>query len=103
MPLYEFQCPKCGAQEEVFKRTVTSDLEPPACPNGAASAGHAMRRIVSKFAQHKTVADQLVEAEAKYGKEVEAVMGQSPDVGRYARRYEQLAKNLPPPDVPVAE
>jgi hypothetical protein len=41
------------------------------------------------------MADQLVEAEAKFGKEVDAAMGVEPDVGRYAERYERLAKNLP--------
>jgi hypothetical protein len=55
-----------------------------------------MKRIVSKFVRHKTIGDQLEEAEAKYGKEVEAAMGAEPDVGKYARRYESLAKNLPP-------
>ena len=54
-----------------------------------------MRRIVSKFAQHKTVADQVADAEAKWGKEVDAAMGTEPDVGRMARRYESLAKGLP--------
>ncbi len=103
MPLYEFQCPKCGSREEIFRRTVTADIETPPCPRAGAEAGHQMRRVVSKFAQHKTVADQLAEAEAKWGKEVESVMGPGPDVGRFARRYDQLAKDLPPPDVPVAE
>jgi len=103
MPLYEFQCPKCGSREEIFKRAVTANIEAPKCPNGAAEPGHDMRRIVSKFSQHKTVTDQLAEAEAKYGKEVDAVMGPSPDVGRYARRYDQLAGGLPPPDEPLSK
>lgn len=96
MPLYEFLCVKCGAQEEVFARTLTADIKTPACPRAGRQKGHEMRRIVSRFAQHKTVADQLVEAEAKWGKEVDAAMGKEPDVGRYARRYDQLAKGLPP-------
>lgn len=96
MPLYEFQCAKCGAREEVFTRSFTSDVSVPACPAAEKQRGHEMRRVVSKFAQHKTVKDQLEEAEAKYGKEVEAAMGPEPDVGRYAQRYEKLAKALPP-------
>jgi hypothetical protein len=41
------------------------------------------------------MADQLAEAEAKFGQEVDAAMGPEPDVGRLARRYESLAKDLP--------
>jgi putative FmdB family regulatory protein len=95
MPLYEFLCPDCGATEEVFARSLQAEVKPPVCPNKGRKKGHDMRRIVSKFAQHKTVADQIAEAEAKYGKEVDAAMGAEPDVGRYARRYDSLAKNLP--------
>ncbi|HEX6031036.1 MAG TPA: hypothetical protein VFY90_06370, partial [Tepidiformaceae bacterium] len=80
---------------EVFKRSMQTDMEPPPCPNKGKERGHEMRRIVSKFAQHKTVQDQLAEAEAKFGKEVDAAMGPEPDVGRFAKRYEQLAKGLP--------
>jgi hypothetical protein len=54
-----------------------------------------MRRIVSRFTRHLTTADQLAEAEAKYGKEVDAAMGPEPDIGKYARRYESLSKGLP--------
>lgn len=98
MPLYEFLCTKCGAAEEVFTRTVQAEVQIPACPKAGAAKGHEMRRIVSKFVQHKTVADQLVEAEAKWGKEVQAALGPEPDIGKYARRYESLAKNLPAAD-----
>lgn len=98
MPLYEFRCPKCGAVEEVFKRTVQTNVEPPLCPNRGKERGHEMRRIVSKFARHLTMADQLAEAEAKWGKEVDAAMGPEPDVGKYARRYESLAGGLPSAD-----
>lgn len=76
-------------------RRLQAEVKIPACPNAHGAKGHEMRRIVSKFAQHRTVADQIAEAEAKYGKEVAAAMGTEPDVGRYARRYDSLAKNLP--------
>jgi len=95
MPLYEFLCPKCGATEEVFTRNLQAEVKVPACPKAGREKGHEMRRIVSKFAQHRTVADQIAEAEAKYGKEVDAAMGSEPDVGKYARRYDRLAKGLP--------
>lgn len=97
MPLYEFKCAKCGAMTEVFTRTVLAQVEPPPCPHAAAGErGHEMRRVVSAFVRHQTLKDKIAEAEAKYGKEVDAAMGPAPDVGRYARRYEQLAKDLPP-------
>jgi putative FmdB family regulatory protein len=97
MPLYEFLCPKCGARDEVFTRSVHAGVRPPACPKGPGEAGHEMKRIVSAFARHLTAEDQLAEAEAKFGKEVDAAMGPDPDVGRLARRYDSLAKNLPGP------
>ena len=98
MPMYEFKCARCGTVEEVFKRSMQSEVEPPACPQGNAKDGHEMRRIVSPFARHLTMSDQLAEAEAKWGKEVDAAMGPEPDVGKYARRYESLAKGLPGAD-----
>ena len=97
MPLYEFLCPKCGARDEVFTRSVQAEVVPPSCPTAPGATGHEMKRIVSPFARHLTAADQLAEAEAKFGKEVDAAMGPEPDVGRMARRYDSLAKNLPGP------
>ena len=79
----------------MFTRSVNSEAKAPVCPNAEGEEGHEMQRIVSSFARHLTVADQLAEAEAKFGKEVDAVMGDGPDVGRYARRYEKLAQGLP--------
>lgn len=98
MPLYEFQCSKCGARDEVFTRSVQVEVVPPSCPKAAGATGHEMRRVVSTFARHLTMADQVAEAEAKWGKEVDAAMGPEPDVGKYAERYERLAKNLPAKD-----
>ncbi|MGI8926103.1 MAG: FmdB family zinc ribbon protein [Tepidiformaceae bacterium] len=95
MPLYEFQCTECGTREEVFARSMSADVTAPACPAGKGGSAHEMRRIISQFARHLTMADQLAEAEANYGKEVDAAMGPEPDVGRMARRYDSLAKNLP--------
>lgn len=54
-----------------------------------------MKRVVSAFARHLTTADQIAEAEAQFGKQVDAAMGKDPDVGRFARRYDELAKGLP--------
>lgn len=97
MPLYEFQCPECGRRDEVFSRSMTAELKAPDCGCEASKkSGKAMVRAISKFAQHKTLGDQLAEAEAKWGKQVESVMGPGPDVGRLARRYEELSKDLPP-------
>ncbi len=96
MPLYEFMCKKCGAQDEVFTRSVVAEVPAPKCPAAGNETGHEMKRIVSKFARHRTLSDQIEEAEAKFGKEVDAAMGPAPDVGKYARRYESLARDLPP-------
>jgi putative FmdB family regulatory protein len=98
MPLYEFQCKACGARGEVFTRSVQSDVAAPPCPNKSVGGEHEMQRVVSTFARHLTLGDQLAEAEAKWGKEVDAAMGPEPDVGKYARRYGELAKDLPSPD-----
>lgn len=98
MPLYEFQCRACGAREEVFTRSVNAEVRSPACPKGGAASDHEMQRVVSRFARHLTVKDQVAEAEAKFGKEVDAAMGPEPDVGRYARRLGQLGGDLPPPE-----
>jgi putative FmdB family regulatory protein len=95
MPLYEFRCNKCGARDEVFARSVSATVTVPRCPRGGDEPGHAMERIMSGFARHLTDGDRLAEAEAKWGAEVESVMGPGPDVGRNARIYDQLAKDLP--------
>jgi len=55
-----------------------------------------MVRVMSTFARRLTEADKLAEAEAQYGAEVEAVMGNGPDVARLARRYDTLSVDLPP-------
>ena len=58
-----------------------------------------MRRIPSPFTRHLTERDKLVEAEAKFGKEVDDAMGAEMDLSKYTRRYEEAARDLPPPDV----
>ena len=98
MPIYEFRCPLCNAKDSVFVRSVSSDVPTPKCPNAACKKSKPMVRAMSPFARHLTEADQLAEAEAKFGKEVDAAMGPGPDVGRLARRYDRLASDLPPPE-----
>ncbi len=98
MPLYEFQCTKCGTRDEVFARSMTAEVKTPPCPKAGKVRGHAMQRVVSKFSRHLTMADQIADAESKWGKEVDASMGPEPDVGRFARRYTELSKNLPNPN-----
>lgn len=95
MPFYEYSCTKCGAREEVFARSYKSEISAPACKAAGREKGHQMQRVMSGFIRQRTLGDQLAEAEAKWGKEVEASMGPGPDVGKLARRYETLAKDLP--------
>lgn len=97
MPIYEFRCPQCEQKESVFSRSVHVQPEAPPCRReGCRGFGQRMVRAISQFQRHLTMVDKLAEAEAKFGKEVDAAMGPEPDVGRYARRFETLAKDLPP-------
>ena len=96
MPLYEFACERCGAREEVFRQRMTSDIEPPSCPEAPDDAEHRMGRVMSGFAHHLSFATKVAEAEATYGAEVDAAMGSDTEVDKYASRYEQASKDLPP-------
>jgi len=96
MPFYEFACKKCGSRAEVFARSISAPVTIPKCAVAGRERGHEMQRIMSKVIRQKTLSDQIAEAEAKYGKEVEAALGATPDVGKLARRYESIAKDLPP-------
>ena len=98
MPFYEFSCVKCGSRDEVFARSMATPVVPPKCKTAGREKGHEMRRIISKVIRQKTLSDQIVEAEAKWGNEVNSALGPTPDVGKLARRYDRLAKDLPPPD-----
>ena len=95
MPFYEFSCKKCGSRGEVFARSISAPVVTPKCAAAGRERGHEMQRIMSKIIRQKTLSDQLAEAEAKYGDEVNAVLGDGPDVGRMTRRYNALSKDLP--------
>ncbi len=95
MPFYEYQCTKCGVKAELFVRTINTQATPPKCPDAGRQKGHEMQRIFSPFIRHANEMDKLVEAEAKFGKEVDAAMGPGPDVGKLVRRYDKIAKDLP--------
>ncbi|MCY3603024.1 MAG: hypothetical protein OXH12_08075 [Chloroflexi bacterium] len=96
MPLYEFACDICGAREEVFRQRMTSDVEPPPCPEAPEDGECRMTRVMSGFAHHLSFATKVAEAEATYGAEVDAAMGPDPDIGKFARRYDEAAKDLSP-------
>ena len=96
MPLYEFACTQCGARDEVFRQRMTSDIEPPSCPRTPDDESHTMTRVMSGFAHHLSFATKVAEAEATYGAEVDAAMGPEPDIGKYARQYDEASKDLPP-------
>lgn len=99
MPLYEFACERCGAREEVFRQRMTSDVEPPPCPEVPEDGECGMTRVMSGFAHHLSFATKVAEAEATYGAEVDAAMGPEADVGKFARQYEEASKDLPPGEV----
>ena len=96
MPLYEFACERCGAREEVFRQRVTRDVEPPPCPASPDDGEHQMRRVMSGFAHHLSFATKVADAEATYGAEVDAAMGSDTQIEKYASRYEEASKDLPP-------
>ena len=96
MPFYEFQCSTCATRQETFVRSMTSTVSAPTCTRKGCT-GETVR-IISKVVRRLTEADQMAEAEAKYGKEVNDVLGPSPDVGRHIRRYDRLSKDLPAPN-----
>ncbi len=96
MPFYEFQCSKCGSRGEVFTRSISAPVTAPSCTRKGCKG--AMERIMSPVIRQLTESDQMAAAEAKWGKEVDAVLGKGPDVGKHVRRYEKLAKDLPTPN-----
>jgi putative FmdB family regulatory protein len=96
MPLYEFRCQECGARDEVFARSMNTEVQAPPCPAHPGEPNHQMVRAISQFQRHLTEQDKIAEAEARWGSEIDAAMGPAPDVDRYARRYDELAKDLPP-------
>ena len=102
MPLYEFRCPTCESKDDLFVRSLGSPVVAPACrKKGCANSGSPMVRAMSKFARHLTESDKMVEAEGKWGKEVNHVLGASPDIDTITNRYARLSKDLPPPDNPA--
>ncbi|MFQ5382009.1 MAG: hypothetical protein ACE5EF_10355 [Dehalococcoidia bacterium] len=98
MPVYEFRCPACQSRREILYRTVPDEVEVPHCESP--DCGALMARTFSPFARHLTMKDKLVEAEARFGKEVDDVMGPESDFASHVDRYDSLSKGLPPPDVP---
>lgn len=98
MPVYEFVCARCGSRSELFVRSVSTSVVPPACSKKGCRGE--LKRVPSAFTRHLTTQDKIVEAEARFGKEVDAAMGPEMDLGKYTSRYEEAARDLPPPDVP---
>lgn len=97
MPFYEFRCGSCGRTEEVFTRSMSADVRAPECTCGdAAKQAVTMERKMSAFVRQRTYAEQVEEAEAKFGKEVDDAMGASPDIDTHARHYDAFAGELPP-------
>jgi putative FmdB family regulatory protein len=96
MPLYEYQCNACASRQEIFVRSMTATVSAPTCTRKGCKGDSV--RVISRVVRRLTEADQMAEAEAKFGKQVNDVLGPSPDVGKHARRYERLSKDLPAPN-----
>ena len=96
MPLYEYRCTRCGAREEVLVRSLNAEVKLPKCPKAEkGERGHKMERILSRFARQYSDVEKLEQAEARWGSEVEAMMGPSGDIDRGVRAYDKLSEGLP--------
>ena len=67
MPVYEFRCPSCRVTNSILVRSVSSD-EAPAC---ARCAGP-MRRVISRFAFHRSLQSKVEQLDPKYDKMIDA-------------------------------
>ncbi|HEY8491706.1 MAG TPA: zinc ribbon domain-containing protein [Dehalococcoidia bacterium] len=68
MPLYEYRCGSCGRTSTLFTRRIGAPVDA-RCQH---CGGTEMTRLVSPFAQHKTLKTKLEELDPKYDKMVEA-------------------------------
>ena len=62
MPIYEYQCGACRKKVEVFRRSVTSTAEA-RCPR---CGGADLRRLISRFAVHRSVSEFGSAGEEQY-------------------------------------
>ena len=74
MPIYEFQCDKCGATMEVLWRTDTakSSLRCKACHHDK------LTKVISRPSVHRNTASKLDSLDPKYDKMVERAVKNTP-------------------------
>lgn len=83
MPIYEFFCNDCRTKVEVFRRSVSA-AGGERCPT---CGGERLRRLVSRFAVHRSVSEFASSDEESY---IEGLEDEDPRaMARWARRMQQ--------------
>lgn len=80
MPVYEYACMDCEKLVSLLVKRVSDDA-PPACPD---CGGSNLRRLLSRFAFHKSLLSKLEQLDPKYDKMIDA---SNPDLS-----FESLVK-----------
>ena len=68
MPVYEYACMDCKNVVSVLARRASEDAEP-ACPE---CGGANVRRLISRFAFHRSLMSKLEQLDPKYDKMADA-------------------------------
>ncbi len=83
MPIYEFFCNNCRKRVEVFRRSVSA-AGGERCPT---CGGEDLRRLVSRFAVHRSVSEFATSDEESY---IEGLENEDPRaMAQWARRMQQ--------------
>ncbi len=68
MPVYEYACMDCKKVVSVLVKRMTDDVQP-ACPK---CDGGNVRRLISRFAFHRSLLSKLEQLDPKYDKMIDA-------------------------------
>ena len=68
MPVYEYACLDCKKAVSVLVKRIGDDVRP-ACPD---CGGDNLRRLVSRFAFHRSLMSKLEQLDPKYDKMIDA-------------------------------
>ena len=82
MPVYEYACMDCKKAVSVLVKRIGDDVQP-ACPD---CGGANLRRLVSRFAFHRSIMSKLEQLDPKYDKMIDA---SNPDLSfdRLVKQY----------------